>query len=82
MSWDDTVCFLKLRTKYFTASFELHKKENYRMGGAYKWPSVQETKAFRVKTRELINQVIDRVEISPPVKWDEPLVVFCFSYFH
>jgi hypothetical protein len=45
------------------------------MGGAYKWPTVEETKKFRAKTKDLINMVIDRVEISLPVKWDGPLVL-------
>jgi hypothetical protein len=46
------------------------------MGGCYKWPTVAETREFRLKTRELINKVIDRTEIEPPVNWDNKLVTY------
>jgi hypothetical protein len=44
------------------------------MGGDYKWPTVQETKEYRLKLRNLINDVIDRTPLVLPVKWDSPWV--------
>jgi hypothetical protein len=44
------------------------------MGGDYKWPTVQETKEYRLKLRNLINVVIDRTPLVLPVKWDSQWV--------
>lgn len=44
------------------------------MGGSYRWPSVEETREFRSKVRELINKVIDRTPLELPVNWDSPWV--------
>lgn len=45
------------------------------MGGSYRWPNVEDVKEFRLKTRELINKVIDRTPLELPVTWDSPWVV-------
>jgi hypothetical protein len=44
------------------------------MGGDYKWPTVEQTKQFRAKVRELINKVIDRTPLTLPVNWKNPWV--------
>lgn len=49
-------------------------KEHYRMGGNYKWPTVEQTKQYRAKVRDLINKVIDRTPLTLPVNWDSPWV--------
>ena len=48
--------------------------EHYRMGGEYKWPTVPETKEYRLKVRELINKVIDRTPLELPVTQDSKWV--------
>lgn len=45
------------------------------MGGSYRWPTVEKTKQFRLKVRELINKVIDRTPLQLPVNWDHPWVL-------
>lgn len=44
------------------------------MGGDYKWPSVEETKEFRLKMKKLILEIIDRTPLELPVKWDSQWV--------
>ena len=48
------------------------------MGGEYKWPTVEETKVFRKKTRELVEKVIKRSNLNLPVKWDSDWVNLYF----
>lgn len=45
------------------------------MGGAYKWPSVEETKGVRRKTRELVEKVIKRSDLKSSIKWDSAFVI-------
>ena len=73
MSWDDIVRSF-FRVRFFIELINFNLKEHYRMGGDYKWPSVEETKQFRAKVRELINKVIDRTPLTLPVNWDHPWV--------
>lgn len=56
--------------------------EHYRMGGSYKWPSVEETKEFRVKIRSLIHQVIDRTPLELPVTWNSPWWALFMGFEH
>ncbi|CAF0779293.1 unnamed protein product [Brachionus calyciflorus] len=56
--------------------------EHYRMGGSYKWPTVEETKEFRLKVRELINKVIDRTPLELPVTWDSPWWALFMGFEH
>ncbi len=44
------------------------------MGGECIWPSVKETKEYRIKCRNLINEVIDRTNLELPVTKNSPLV--------
>ena len=37
------------------------------MGGSYDWPTVPETREYRLKCRELINKIIDRTPLELPV---------------
>ncbi|XP_072017965.1 uncharacterized protein [Amphiura filiformis] len=46
--------------------------ENYRMGGSYKWPSVNEVAEFRGKVRKLIRQVILDTPLELPVTQESP----------
>lgn len=48
--------------------------EHHRMGGEYIWPTVSETREYRLKVRDLINQVIDRTPLVLPVTQDSPWV--------
>ena len=45
MSWDDTVCFIPSCVNHHAGLMPL--QENYRMGGAFKWPSMEEVFAYR-----------------------------------
>ena len=55
--------------------------EHYRMGGDYKWPTVEETRNYRKKVRELILKVIDRTELKLPITWDSPWVhIYLFLF--
>lgn len=55
-------------------------KENYRMGGAYKWPAVEETKEFRRRTRELVEHIIKRTDFKLPIKWDSDFVILILFF--
>ena len=50
------------------------------MGGDYKWPTVEQTKQFRAKVRELINKVIDRTPLTLPVNWENPWVEKLYDF--
>lgn len=56
--------------------------EHYRMGGNYKWPTVEETKEFRAKVRNLIYKVIDRTPLELPVTWDSPWWALFMGFEH
>ena len=48
--------------------------EHYRMGGDYKWPTVEETREYRLKVRKLINEMIERTPLELPVDANSPWV--------
>ncbi len=51
------------------------------MGGSYKWPTVEETREFRLKVRALIHKIIDRIPLELPVGWNSPWVEIFLSKF-
>lgn len=46
--------------------------EHYRMGGKMKWPTIEEIKEFRLKGKQLVLDVIERTELTLPIKMDSP----------
>ncbi|XP_078484888.1 uncharacterized protein LOC100176451 [Ciona intestinalis] len=46
--------------------------ENYRMGGAYKWPPIEKITEYRKKVREIVRSVIQNLELTLPVTEDSP----------
>ena len=48
--------------------------EHHRMGGDYIWPSVDDTREYRLRVRKLINHVIDRTPLVLPVTQQSPWV--------
>ena len=48
--------------------------EHYRMGGDCKWPTVEETREYRLKVRKLINGMIDKTPLELPVDMNSPWV--------
>ena len=52
------------------------------MGGDYRWPTVQETKEYRLKVRELINKVIDRTPLELPITQESKWWAFFMGFEH
>ncbi|KAI0220610.1 hypothetical protein LSAT2_027896 [Lamellibrachia satsuma] len=46
--------------------------ENYRMGGKYKWPQLDDVVEYRRRVRQLILQLIDKTPLELPVTMDSP----------
>jgi hypothetical protein len=44
------------------------------MGGEFIWPTVAETKEYRLKCKNLINSIIDRTPLELPVTPESPWV--------
>jgi len=55
--------------------------EHYRMGGDHKWPTVEDTKEYRFKVRQIINEVIDKAPLQLPVDMESPWVSFTLVHF-
>ena len=49
-------------------------KENYRMGGAYQWPGLNEVMEYRKTVRQLVCDLISSSSLSLPVSMDNPWV--------
>ncbi|XP_064604807.1 uncharacterized protein LOC135470036 [Liolophura sinensis] len=47
--------------------------ENYRMGGSYKWPNLDEVVDYRRQVRNLILAIIDTIPLDLPVTMDTPM---------
>lgn len=41
--------------------------ENYRMGGSYQWPSVEDTVQYRRKVRQIVLDIIDNTPLELPI---------------
>ena len=44
------------------------------MGGAFKWPSLQEVLDYRQKVRELVTKVIETAPLELPITQEHPWV--------
>ena len=49
-------------------------QENYRMGGAYQWPGLNEVMQYRKFVRQLVCDVINSAPLSLPVTMENPWV--------
>ena len=49
--------------------------ENFRMGGAFKWPSLEEVVAYREAVRDVVSTVIASTPIELPITMKSPLWV-------
>nr|XP_054765384.1 uncharacterized protein LOC129272180 [Lytechinus pictus] len=45
-------------------------QENYRMGGSYQWPSLEDVVQFRLKVRNVIRKIIEATPLELPVTQD------------
>ena len=77
MSWDDTVSKHQVHpiTQVLTLSLS---QENYRLGGAFKWPSVQDVMEYRRKVYDLVIRVIETAPLELPITQDHPWVGRCY----
>lgn len=49
-------------------------QENYRMGGTFKWPDLEEVVEYRRKVKEVVLSVIDNTPLQLPVTQESPWV--------
>ena len=54
--------------------------ENYRMGGAFEWPSLKEVHEYRTTVRDVVSTVIASTPIELPITMDSPLWVRCSAF--
>ncbi|WP_304544254.1 5-histidylcysteine sulfoxide synthase [Sulfurimonas microaerophilic] len=48
----------------------------------YKWPKVDEVRAYRVKVRELVNTLIDTLEFTLPITQNSPMWIILMGIEH
>ena len=46
--------------------------ENYRMGGTFRWPSMEEVFDYRERVKKVILDVIDNTPLNLPITQDSP----------
>ncbi|XP_022105429.1 ergothioneine biosynthesis protein 1-like isoform X2 [Acanthaster planci] len=56
--------------------------ENYRMGGAFKWPPLEEVVEYRRKVRNAIRKVIADTRLELPVTMDSPWWALFMGFEH
>mmetsp|Transcript_21902 Transcript_21902/g.57173 ORF Transcript_21902/g.57173 Transcript_21902/m.57173 type:complete len:737 (+) Transcript_21902:131-2341(+) len=56
--------------------------ENYRMGGAFEWPSLKEVHEYRATVRDVVSTVIASTPIELPITMDSPLWSIFLSMEH
>ena len=49
-------------------------QENYRMGGAFKWPAICDVLEYRVQVRKLVIDVIENAPLQLPITQEHPWV--------
>lgn len=54
--------------------FGFSLQENYRMGGSYKWPSVNEVMDYRRTVRNIIIKMIQDTPLVLPITKESPWV--------
>ena len=42
--------------------------------GDYKWPTVEETREYRLKVRKIINEMIEKTPLKLPIDMENPWV--------
>ncbi len=48
----------------------------------YDWPSVGEMRAYRAKTRALVDRYIRNIDFTLPIQWDDPLWIVMMGIEH
>jgi len=48
----------------------------------YKWPTVQEVRDYRDRTRDIVDDFIRNCEITLPIQWDDPLWIVMMGIEH
>jgi len=48
----------------------------------YKWPTVQETKDYRNKVKQIVLDLIDTIEFTMPINWESPMWVILMGIEH
>ena len=48
------------------------------MGGAYKWPSLEEVVAYRKEVRDVILEIIKDTPLKLPITMNSPCVIYVF----
>ena len=49
-------------------------QENYRMGGAFKWPAIRDVLEYRAQVREMVIDVIENAPLQLPITQEHPWV--------
>lgn len=49
--------------------------ENFRMGGEFKWPSLEEVHKYRMTVRDIVSTVIASAPFNLPINMENPLWV-------
>lgn len=49
-------------------------QENYRLGGAFKWPSLHEVLEYRRQVHDMVVKVIETAPLELPITQDHPWV--------
>ncbi|XP_050402624.1 uncharacterized protein LOC126818955 [Patella vulgata] len=56
--------------------------ENYRMGGSYKWPSIQTVVEYRQQVRNIIKNIIQETPLQLPITMDSPWWAMVMGFEH
>ena len=48
----------------------------------YKWPKVEEVKAYRAKVREVVDGLIATLPLNSPIGWDDPFWIIMMAIEH
>ena len=65
----------------FKMNCNLCLQENYRMGGSYKWPSVDDVVDYRCSVRNMILKVIEDMPLDLPITMESPWVCHVKNIF-
>lgn len=70
MSWDDVVSIIISVDESFC-------KENYRLGGAFDWPTVEQVHEYRNQVKTIVKNAIESYPLDLPITQLSPWV--CIS---
>ena len=48
----------------------------------YSWPSVEETKKYRLEVKEIVLNLIDTLEFTLPINWESPMWIILMGIEH